>query len=99
VSAIAEKDENTEIDMEKCIRCGICHDVCPEQAVRHDSEKAIARIEANVAMTKECMDACAKYLGRAQEKSKCLRRMIKYFKNEKHIAEKTLQKLEEFENG
>jgi len=39
------------------------------------------------------MNACAKYLGDAKEKQKCLNRMIKHFNKEKIVAEKTLEKL------
>ena len=39
VEGISMEDEKAEINMEECIHCGICHSVCPEEAVRHDSEK------------------------------------------------------------
>jgi ferredoxin len=77
-----------------CIRCGICHDICPQDAVKHDSEKVPENINLNVEMTKEYMELCAKYLGNEQEKIKCLNRMKKHFNREKIIAEKTLEELE-----
>ncbi len=94
VDTIYIKDEAAEIDMENCIHCGLCHDACPENAVRHDSEKIPERVEANISKTKKFMMDCEKYLNDAQEKEKCLKRMIRYFKSEKLIAERTLEELE-----
>ena len=91
---ISMENEKAEIDMDGCIHCGTCHSVCSEDAVRHDSEKAQDRIKANVSETKKFMDDCEKYLGDPEEKGKCLNRMKKYFKNERLIAEKTLNELE-----
>jgi formate hydrogenlyase subunit 6/NADH:ubiquinone oxidoreductase subunit I len=87
-------NEHAEINMDNCIHCGICHDVCPENAVKHDSEKIPDEVEANIAKTKEFMNACVKYLGDDKEKQKCLNRMIKHFNKEKIVAEKTLEKLQ-----
>jgi TPP-dependent indolepyruvate ferredoxin oxidoreductase alpha subunit len=36
VSAISIKNEKAIIDMEKCKRC---YEICPQNVVRHDSEK------------------------------------------------------------
>lgn len=83
-----------KINMDGCIRCGKCHDVCPEEAVRHDSEKIPNEVKTNIIETKKFMDACAKYLGHAKERQKCFNRMIKHFKKEKVVAEKTLEELE-----
>ena len=93
------KDEEAEINMDGCIRCGVCHDICPQDAVRHDSEKTAERIDSNVETTKRYMELCAKYLGVEEEKSKCLNRMIKYFKNQKVITEKTLDILEKMKKA
>ncbi len=94
VDAIIMEDDVVEIHMDKCIHCGICHDGCEQGAVRHDSEKIGDRVEANVEETKYFMEACEKYLGNAEERQKCLNRMIKHFNSEKIIAEKTLQEIE-----
>jgi ferredoxin len=94
VDTIYMEGEAAEIDMENCIHCGLCHDVCPENAVKHDSEKIPGRIEANVSETKKFMMDCEKYLNDAKEKGKCLERMIRHFKSEKLIAERTLRELE-----
>jgi ferredoxin len=99
VGAISIEDEKAKINMEKCIRCGVCHSICPQKAVRHDSEKASENIAANVEMTKEFMELCAKYLGDVKEKNKCLERMIKHFKSERFIAERTLEEIEKLRNA
>ncbi|MBD3191779.1 MAG: 4Fe-4S dicluster domain-containing protein [Candidatus Heimdallarchaeota archaeon] len=89
-----KEDGKAGINMDGCIHCGLCHDVCPENAVEHDSEKIPEEIEANVAQTKEFMEACAKYLGGEDEKQKCLTRMIKHFNKEKIVMEKTIERLQ-----
>ena len=94
VDTIYMDNEHAEINMDNCIHCGICHGVCPENAVKHDSEKIPDEVEVNIAKTKVFMNACAKYLGDAKEKQKCLNRMIKHFNKEKIVAEKTLEKLQ-----
>lgn len=94
VGAISPGWGGSIIDMVKCIRCGVCHDTCPKGAIKHDSEKIPDEVKANVTKTKEFMYACAKYLGDAKEKQKCLNRMIKHFNKEKIVIEKTLEKLQ-----
>jgi ferredoxin len=94
VNTISIINETAGIDMENCICCGICHEVCPEDAVRHDGGKIPDRVEANVTKTKKFMSDCERYLKDINEGQKCLNRMLKHFKNEKIIAEKTLDKLE-----
>jgi uncharacterized Fe-S center protein len=96
VDTIYMDNEHAEINMDNCIHCGICHDLYPENVVKHDSEKIPDEVEANIAKTKEFMNTCAKYLGNAKEKQKCLNRMIKHFNKEKIVAEKTLEKLQMF---
>jgi Fe-S-cluster-containing hydrogenase component 2 len=85
------------MNMQECIHCGTCHSVCPQEAVRHDSEKIPDNVRSNVEDTKRFMELCAKHLGNDKEKEKCLQRMKKYFNKQKIVAEKTLQELEKFE--
>ena len=98
VGSISMEGEKAEINMQTCIRCGLCHEVCPEEAIRHDSEKVPENIRANVEQTKKYMDLCVKYLGDVKEADKCLDRMIKHFRKDKMIAEKTLDELEKLRN-
>jgi uncharacterized Fe-S center protein len=94
VDAIGIQEEKAKIDMEGCIRCALCHDICPQEAVMHDSAKVSERIQANVEKTKNNMEACVHYLGKAEEGQKCLQRMIKHFMRERTIAEKTIGELQ-----
>ncbi len=84
--------------MTNCIRCGKCHDVCPVDAVRHDSEKIPDEVSANTLWAKNCMNACAEYSGDDEEKQQCLNRIIKYFNKKKKQVEKTLEKLQLLKN-
>jgi ferredoxin len=99
VGAIVLTDGVAYIKMEDCIRCGICHEICPTDAVRHDSEKIPEEVEANITESKRLMDACVDVLNDPREGQKCLMRLIKHFKAQKVIAEKTLEKLESMKTG
>ena len=87
------------INMEKCIRCKSCHEICPEEAVRHDGEKVEADAKANIERTKECMAACAKHFGDAEEAEKCLARWIKHHNRLKTVADKTIEALESLQKN
>jgi len=99
VGVIEMQEEVARIHMDGCIRCALCHDVCPQEAVMHDSDKVPSRIQDNVAKTKKNIEACIKHFGKKEEGDKCLQRMIKHFTREKNIAEKTIEKLEELKNS
>jgi hypothetical protein len=60
-----------------------------------DYIRSSGKIDGNVETTKKFMDLCARHLGDEKERAKCLNRMIKHFNNQKVIAEKTLEILEE----
>ncbi len=94
VGAISIQEEKAKINMDGCIRCALCHDVCAQEAVAHDSDKVAERIQANVEKATKNMAMCIKYLDSEQEGQKCLRRMIKHFTREKNIAEKTIEALD-----
>jgi len=82
------------VKKDDCMGCGICIEKCPENTIKHDSEKIPEEVNANVSVTKGFMDDCAKYLGNPEEKQKCLNRMIKHFNKDKIVAEKTLEELQ-----
>jgi Fe-S-cluster-containing hydrogenase component 2 len=57
VEAITLNEMNkAQIDEESCIRCAKCHDVCPEEAVRHDSEKIPQQVEENLEKTRKLLE-------------------------------------------
>lgn len=99
VDAILKENDFMVIRDENCIRCGTCHDICPQGAIRHDSEKIPDEIKANVEKAKRSMDSCIKYIGKNEEGSKCLNRIIKYFNKEKVVVERTLFQLEKLRDS
>ena len=83
-------DETARINEQECIRCGRCHEVCPEDAVRHDSEKIPEQIEANIAWTRRLLE----HFDTTEEKRGLIERMKRYFMKGKRVAEETTQRLE-----
>ena len=96
VYTIRMVDSKADIEMNGCIRCGVCHDICDLDAVKHDSEKVDEWIEEKVQVAKRNRDLCEKLLGSPQDGKECLERTIKSYKREIHIAQKTVEKLENF---
>lgn len=93
VECISLSDGVAAIDMSRCIHCGVCHIVCPKHAVRHDSERIMVEVEANIVKTKKFMEACFQFFGGEEEKQKCLDRMMRHFNKEEMVAQKTLEEL------
>jgi len=83
------KNGKAEIDMENCIRCGKCHEVCPYEAVRHDKERIPIEVKENVCKTKKLMEN----LKTTDEKRAFLGRMKKHFNKERIVAEKSLEEI------
>ena len=94
VNTINMDQKKAVINMEGYIHCGICHNICPWEAVRHDGEKISEYVRSNVEETTNFMKACADLIGDQKEKNRCLNRMIKHWNKEKLVAEKTLSELE-----
>jgi len=88
-------DSKAEIEMNGCIRCGICHDICDFDAVKHDSEKVDELIEEKVWLAKRNRDLGKKISGSAKYGKECLERTIKSYKREQKILQKSIGKLEE----
>ena len=90
MEAMSMVDETARIDEEECIRCGRCHDVCPEDAVRHDSERIPQEVEANLDWTRRLLG----HFETTDEKRGLVERMKRYFVKERKVAEKTIERLE-----
>lgn len=90
VGAITLKGDNASINDEECIRCGRCHEVCPEEAVRHDSERIPQEVEANVQWARKLMG----HFKTDEEKSALMERLVRYFKKEMKVIQQTLEKIE-----
>jgi len=92
VGAISLVEEIAGINDEECIRCGRCHDACPNEAVRHDGEKIPEEIEANLEWTRRLLS----HYATPEEKRGLVERMKRYFAKQRKVAEQTVQKLESF---
>jgi formate hydrogenlyase subunit 6/NADH:ubiquinone oxidoreductase subunit I len=89
VSAIAVVGSAAKIDDESCIRCGRCHDICPQDAVRHDGERIPQEVEANLAWARELLE----HYDTDEDRRGFVERMKRYFVKEKRVAERTIEQL------
>ena len=87
VDAIALTDEGcAQIDEAACIRCGRCHDVCPQEAVRHDGERIPQEVAKNLRWVRTLLG----HFRDRQEQVDFLERMGRFFKKERTVSERTL---------
>lgn len=82
------------IDDDECIRCGVCHDVSPEDAVRHDGERIPEEVEANLTWAGGLL-AHEYYADDADGQAALVERLGRYFTKEKKVAEQTIEWLGE----
>ncbi|MCK4468328.1 MAG: 4Fe-4S dicluster domain-containing protein, partial [Desulfobacterales bacterium] len=87
--------DKAQIDEESCIRCAKCHDVCPEEAVRHDSEKIPEQVDENLEKTRKLLE----YYDNYAEQQAFIERMIRYFNKERKVTEFTIEKLKALKAG
>jgi len=79
-------DGSAEIDEAECIRCGRCHDVCPQEAVRHDSERIPHEVAENLRWVRKLLG----HFHDPQERSAFMQRMVRFFNKQKKVSERTL---------
>ncbi len=92
VGAISMEEDIAFIKEDECIRCGVCHDVCPDDAVRHDGERIPEEVESNLAWVKELLEH--EYYSSDKTKQKQLiERLQRFFAKNKKVAEKTIEQL------
>ena len=92
VGAISMDEGVASIDESECIRCGVCHDVCPNDAVRHDSERTPEEVESNLVWVRQLLGN--DYYSNDEEKQKAfIRRMERYFAKNIKVAEQTIERL------
>jgi ferredoxin len=92
VGAISMCGRAASINDRKCIRCGVCHDVCPNEAVRHDSELIPREVEANVSYVKHLLGH-AYYANDKKKQTGLIRRMERYYTKNRRVAEQTIERL------
>jgi formate hydrogenlyase subunit 6/NADH:ubiquinone oxidoreductase subunit I len=81
------------INEEECIRCGVCHDVCPSDAVRHDGELIPGEVKANLNWATSLL-AHEYYVNDEAKQAQLLERLERNFAKRKKVAEKSLEQLE-----
>ena len=92
VGAISMEEDIAFIKEDECIRCGVCHDVCPEDAVRHDGERIPEEVQSNLAWAKKLLTN--EYYSNDKTKQKQLiERLQRFFTKNKKVAEKTIEQL------
>ncbi len=92
VGAISMEKEIAFIKEDECIRCGVCHDVCPDDAVRHDGERIPEEVQSNLAWAKKLLTH--EYYSNDKTKQKQLiERLQRFFIKNKKVAEKTIEQL------
>jgi formate hydrogenlyase subunit 6/NADH:ubiquinone oxidoreductase subunit I len=93
VGAISMEENAAKIIEAECIRCGICHDVCPNDAVRHDGELIPSEVQENLNWAKNLLTH-EYYKGDKEKQDQLHERLQRYFAKSKKIAEKTMEQLE-----
>ncbi|RLC27490.1 MAG: ferredoxin [Deltaproteobacteria bacterium] len=92
VGAISTEEDIAFIKEDECIRCGVCHDVCPDDAVRHDGERIPEEVQSNLAWAKKLL--MHEYYSSDKTKQKQLiDRLQRFFAKNKKVAEKTIEQL------
>jgi len=92
VGAITIEEGIAFIKEDECIRCGVCHDVCPVDAVRHDGERIPEEVQSNLAWAKKLLTH--EYYSSDKTKQKQLiERLQRHFAKNKNVAEGTMEQL------
>ena len=92
VGAISMREGVAFIDNGKCIRCGICHEVCPVDAVRHDSELIPEEVESNLEWVNELL-AHSYYWEDEGKQQGLLKRLERHFVKERKVADQTVERI------
>ena len=92
VGAISMEKEIAFIKEDECIRCGVCHDVCVEDAVRHDGERIPEEVQANLVWAKKLL--VHEYYSNDKTKQKQLiERLKSFFTKNKNKNARNAQKM------
>ena len=92
VGAISMEEDIAFIKEDECIRCGVCHDVCPEDAVRHDGERIPEEVQANLAWAKKLLTH-EYYFNDKTKQKQLIDRLQRFFTKNRKVAEKTIDQL------
>lgn len=94
VGAIFMEADVAVIDDAECIRCATCHDICDNDAVRHDGELIPEEVAVNLAWVRQLL-AHDYYSGDPEGQQALLQRLERYFSKNKKVAEKTIERIQE----
>ena len=97
VGAISISEAVALINQNKCIRCGVCHDVCPTDAVRHDGEKIPEEVESNLTWAIDLLEH-EYYLNDKKKQKQLIERLLRYFVKNRKVIEKTIERLKVLQN-
>ncbi|MBW1699793.1 MAG: 4Fe-4S binding protein [Deltaproteobacteria bacterium] len=90
VGAIELEDSGKAlIDEQDCIRCAKCHEICPEDAVRHDSERIPLEVAANLEKARGLL----RHFDTPEEREAFLIRMSRHFSKQIKVAEQTIERI------
>ena len=97
VGAISMQEDIAFIKEDECIRCGVCHDVCPEDAVRHDGERIPEEVQSNLAWAKKLLSH-EYYSNDTIKQKQLIERLQRFFTKNRKVAEKTIEELGVLQN-
>jgi ferredoxin len=92
VGAISIEENTAFIKEDECIRCGVCHDICPSDAVRHDGERIPDEVKSNLDWAKELLEH-EYYSNDKIEQRHLIERLQRHFAKDKKVAERTMEQL------
>ncbi len=92
VGAISIKENIAVINDDECIRCAVCHDVCQENAVRHDGERIAEEVQSNLDWAEKLLTH--EYYSKDKTKqAQLIDRLQRFFTKNKKVAEQTIEQL------
>ncbi|OPX39483.1 MAG: ferredoxin [Desulfobacteraceae bacterium 4484_190.3] len=97
VGAISMEEGIAFIKEDDCIRCGVCHDVCTNDAVRHDGERIPEEVQSNLAWAKKLLTH-EYYSNDKTKQRQLIDRLQRFFAKNKKVAEKTIEQLAILQN-
>jgi len=81
----------------ECIRCGVCHELYPCDAVRHDGERIPEEVECNLAWATKLLGH-EYYSNNIERQRQLIERLQRYFTKNRKVMEKTIERLEVLRN-
>jgi ferredoxin len=90
--AISMEGNIAYINDDECIRCGVCHNVCTDEAVRHDGERIPEEVQSNLVWARKLLTH-EYYANDRTKQRQLIERLKRYFTKNKKVAENTIEQL------